>query len=64
MGEVKASMYQSATATIACRWFSANDIVAVSFSHRGDNGTLWFLASADGDHWVCYPEHHLTRFCL
>jgi hypothetical protein len=67
MTETKARLYTTAVATIACALFKRGDHVAVEYSHKDGEGTLWFNVSPDScqmKRWTVYPEHHLTNFVL
>ncbi len=65
--------YKTARATIGCAKFKAGDFVAVRYFGQGENGVHWFEVAAEKfpdplpPLWyksTCYPEHHLTEFCL
>lgn len=59
-----AKYYQTAQATLSCRWIHEGAFVHVRYMHTSANGISWYHITQDGEHWVSYPEHHLTRFCL
>ena len=73
MNPEKARLYKTARARIAWALFPKDSFVAVRFFGRSPTGTLWFEVAAEKfpdpvpPLWyksTCYPEHHLTEFCL
>jgi hypothetical protein len=64
----KRILYKTAQALIGCAYFKKGDFVAVNYYGRGysgENSGHYFLCNAANDErQACYPEHHLTRFCL
>lgn len=64
----KAKYYKTAKAKVSCAHFGAGEYVSVCEPWSGDNGVLWFtiIRSERGPipYAVCYPEHHLSDFCL
>jgi hypothetical protein len=69
MTDLKASMYKTAVATIACAHFKAGDVVSITYDGtRDSDGTRWFTITQSQHgplpYPVAYPEHHLTNFVL
>ncbi len=57
----KRYLYRTAKALIGCAYFKAGEIVGVQYYGRGAEGKHYFLCAGQE---VCYPEHHLSEFCL
>lgn len=69
----KAKLYKTAKAVISCAKFKAGDYVAVRYFGLSPSGQHWFECATEKfpnplpPLWhksVCYPEKHLTDFCL
>lgn len=58
------TFFATAYAVASCAHFRAGDCVAVKYSHKGDDSTLWYEVRGKDGHMVMYPSHHLERFCL
>jgi hypothetical protein len=68
LSEVKAKMFKTAYALVSCAHFSAGECVSIQHAYTDKNGKNWFdiRRSERGQlpYAVCYPEDHLTDFCL
>jgi len=69
--DAHAALFRTAKTTIACAKFGKDEYVGIRFYCTNGNGTRYFAihSTQDGRKFseheeVCYPEHHLTSFCL
>jgi hypothetical protein len=64
----KKCYFKTAKASISCAHFSAGEFVAVKYSYTDGNGTDWYDIDRSErgalPYKICYPQHHLTEFCL
>ena len=69
--DAHAALFKTAKSVVSCAKFGKGEYVGIRFDCTNSDGIRYFAihSTQDGRKFseheeVCYPEHHLTCFCL